>query len=390
MDEPLDTGLNVAMFAPWHARCGIRDYTAHLVQALDALPEIASTRIVAAPPDAARGSLRSALAHRREDAERFRLLGRAMNAGADVAHVQHQYFLFGGVSPIKSHVRSFLDEVRVPVALTVHEIAEPRGGIADRALVAAANRMNFRHPAVRVLIVHTEADRQRLLSQGLPERRLRLIRLPAPLAEHMPELKSARRLLESVFPALIGRRAVTLFGFLSAKKGHGTAIEALSALPEDIVLVLAGGQHPDDHTDYVVSLRREIDRLGMAQRTIITGYLPEEQIPALMAITEVAIAPFLRTSGSASLADLLASGRPVVASDIGPHRELLAESPGLLALVPPGDPGRLAEEVRGLLDDAPRREALRHAALAYAAEHTYAAMARATLAVYRAIRNEAA
>src|SRR5258708_2867782 len=99
-------GVNVAMFAPWHARCGIRDYSAHLVSALDTLPEIASVRVVAAPADAARPGIASVLAHRRGDAQRFQRLGREMNAGADVAHIQHQYFLFGGVAPFRTHIGS--------------------------------------------------------------------------------------------------------------------------------------------------------------------------------------------------------------------------------------------------------------------------------------------
>src|ERR1700682_4607212 len=106
MADSVHEALNVSMFAPWHARCGIRDYTAHLVEALDTLPEIGSTRIVSSPQDAVRTGAVDLLRNFRKDALRYRALGRAMNASAHIAHVQHQYFLFGGVAPHKTHVRT--------------------------------------------------------------------------------------------------------------------------------------------------------------------------------------------------------------------------------------------------------------------------------------------
>jgi glycosyltransferase involved in cell wall biosynthesis len=101
-----------------------------------------------------------------------------------------------------------------------------------------------------------------------------------------------------------------------------------------------------------------------------------------MAATEVATAPFLRTSGSGSLANLLAYGRAVIASDIEPHREMLAEAPGVLALVPALNPKALAAEILALTGDDSRREGLSRAALAYAAQNSYAEMARKTVRVY--------
>jgi glycosyltransferase involved in cell wall biosynthesis len=375
------SGINAAMFAPWHTRCGIRDYTKHLVHALDLLPEIRSVRIVAAPPDAVRTGRAAIRLHRQDDAQ-FRLLGQAMNAGSDVAHVQHQYFLFGGVSPLKSHIRAFLNELRVPTVMTVHEIAEGRRGLADRWAIATANRLNFRHGAIRDLIVHTEADRRRLLAIGVGSARVHIIRHAVPPALPLPDPRYARTVLESRHPELAGHRIVTIFGFLSSKKGHGEALAALSLMPDDIALVFAGDRHPDDHTDYVPALKSEITRLGLGRRVAITGYLSEEDVPTIMAATDVALAPFLSSSGSGSLANLIAYGRAIIASDIAPHRELVAEEPGLLALAPSHDPGRLAADVVDLLDDPARRDQMERSALAYAAQHTYETMARETARVY--------
>ncbi len=383
-----DPALRVAMFAPWHERCGIRDYSALLVSAMETLSEIDSLRIVDAPSDAARTGIASVLRRHRHDAMRFKQLGRAMNSAAEIAHIQHQYFLFGGVAPYRSHVTSFLSEITVPAVVTVHEIAEEGVGSLKRMVVRAANRMNFSHPAIRALIVHTEADRNSLLRMGLPERRLHVIRFPAPPALPMPDAVSARSALAATYPQVTGRSILTLFGFLSNKKGHRIALDALLRLPEDIALIFAGDRHPDDHTGYVSSLRADIERLGLASRVVITGYLPEDRIPEIMAGADVALAPYLRTSGSGSLANLLAYGRAVVASDIEPHRELLGAEPGLLSLVPTEDAESLAAEALALLNDPPRRERLQRAALDYAARNTYLEFARQTVKVYREVLDQ--
>jgi glycosyltransferase involved in cell wall biosynthesis len=102
-----------------------------------------------------------------------------------------------------------------------------------------------------------------------------------------------------------------------------------------------------------------------------------------MAATDVAIAPFLQSSGSGSLANLLAYGRPIVASGIPPHQEIVRESPACLDLFRSGDADALAAHILALLEDTDRRAALQAAALAYADRHSYVNMARETVAVYR-------
>ncbi|HZT40691.1 MAG TPA: glycosyltransferase [Chthonomonadaceae bacterium] len=377
------SGLHVAMFTPWRERCGIREYSQHLIEGLRALPEIADVRIVEAPSEAVRGAL-TALRRFPADARRWQALGREMNAGpdglpSDVAHVQHQYFFFGGVAPHKNHARAFLDAVRVPLVVTAHEIARPGpyASALERHAIALTNRANFLHPAIQQIVVHTEPDRQELLALGAAPERVHVLIHPVPPAQPMPPSDEAKRAL-----GLEGKRVVTLFGFLSAKKGHSLALVALRNLPADVVLLFAGDRHPDDHTDYVPRLQSQIAAEGLAGRVRITGFLPDAQIPIVMAATDVAIAPFVQSSGSGSLTYLLAYARPIVASDIAPNREIDQELPGCLALFPSGDAEALATQILFLLDDPARRAALEAAAQAFADRHSYPQMARATAAIY--------
>ena len=378
-----EQGLHIAMFTPWRARCGISDYSRNLVVATESRDDVSAVRIVDAPEDAARDGLLNALRSHAANEARFRVLGEQMNSdGPTVAHVQHQYFFFGGVAPYRNHARAFLSAVRVPLVMTVHEIADPErsSSFVKRWALGITNRANFLHPAIGRLIVHTYLDRQRLVALGVTAERINVIPVGVPSAEPMPDSGTAKQDL-----GLTGRRVVTLFGFLSAKKGHRLAIEALKHLPDDVILLFAGSRHPDDHTDYVERLRAFAEESGLAERVRITGYLPEAQIPVVMAATDVAVTPFIQSSGSASLAHLFAYGRAIVASDIAPHREIIANEGECLALFRSEDASELAAAVRNVLDDLPRREKLQAAALRYAERHSYDKVATATVEIYKRI-----
>ena len=376
-------GLRVSMFTSGETRCGIRDYTALLVDALRLLPDVATVRTVQAEQAQAGRGVWDTLRLYRTDARRYAAPGAQMNMeGASVAHVQHQYFFFGGVAPHKNHARAFLDAIRVPVVLTAHELAQPKpdANAWTRQAIALTNRSNFLHPRIRALIVHTDADREQLYALGAAPDRIHVVTHAIPPAQSMPDMGEAKRAL-----GLEGRRVVLLFGFLSVKKGHMLALDALTRLPDDVTLLLAGDQHPQDHTEYVAGLRDHIKQNNLAARVRITGYLDPAQIPVAMAAADVAIAPFTQSSGSGSLANLLAYGRAIVASDIGPHQRMARDFPGCLDLFEAGDAQALAIRINAVLENAPHHAALQQAALAYAERHSYYHMARETTRIYQSL-----
>ena len=96
---------------------------------------------------------------------------------------------------------------------------------------------------------------------GVTSERIEVIPVGVPPAKPMPDAQTAKREL-----GLEGRQVVTLFGFLSAKKGHRLAIDALKQLPDSVVLLFAGDRHPDDHTGYVSDLIAYLEASGMAGR----------------------------------------------------------------------------------------------------------------------------
>jgi glycosyltransferase involved in cell wall biosynthesis len=185
-----------------------------------------------------------------------------------------------------------------------------------------------------------------------------------------------------------GHFVVTLFGFLSRRKGHLLALEALKMLPASVLLLFAGGKHPDDKTSYVKELKRLNETVTAANHARITGYLSPEQVAVVMSATDLVIAPFTESSGSGSLALAFACGKPILASDIEPHREINQISPHALTLFPAGNANALANAILDLQESAARLAMMAEGARRYAATYSYAYMAEETVKIYQSVLAE--
>lgn len=142
-------------------------------------------------------------------------------------------------------------------------------------------------------------------------------------------------------------------GALIPRKGQRLALAALAELP-GATLIFAG-DGPDR-----AALEAEARRLGVADRARFLGAQPHDAVAALMAAADVMVLP----TGAEGLANVwveaLASGTPVVTSDVGGAREVL-DRPEAGRLVPL-DPSAIAAAVRALLADPPQQNDVRRIA----------------------------
>lgn len=153
------------------------------------------------------------------------------------------------------------------------------------------------------------------------------------------------------------------FGFLNASKGGETLIhglERLAHLGYDCRLVMLGGQVGDsDPTNqaYLERVKALIERLGLTERVVWTGFLPNEHVSAYLMAADVAVLPY-RDGASfrrGSLMAALAHGTTVVTT----HPRVSHGSDGLpqlvdgvnARLVPADDPDALAQAIGELIDD---------------------------------------
>lgn len=363
--------MRVALLTSWGERCGIGAHSRYLHQALEALPEPPELSVV---PTSFRPSPRHV----------YRAMGAVLSA-AEVAHVQHSYAFFGGMHPLRNGWGALANAVRSPLLLTLHELDDrPTGAYGlpapvERAYKRRFNQTAFLHPAVKRWMVHAAALRDALVELGAPEERVIYRPLPTPPPPDRPvDTAPLRRKW-----GLNGRRPLVILGFLSRRKGYEVALAALRELPPEYVLVAAGGAHAADHTDTEAWLRAEAQRLGVADRFQITGFLAEEELEAAAMLAEVVLAPFHEMSASASLTYALARGRPVVASDLMEVRTLEG-----VRRVPPGDSSALATAVRSVVESAELRRELAAGAARYTLAHGYPALAAETREIYEELRRE--
>jgi glycosyltransferase involved in cell wall biosynthesis len=182
------------------------------------------------------------------------------------------------------------------------------------------------------------------------------------------------------------RKRVVCVSRLVPRKGIGNVIEAMSLLPDDVELIVAGGPplaHLDDDSE-VRRLRALADRLGVAGRCHLVGSLGRADVAALLRSADVAACtPWYEPFGIVPV-EAMACGVPVVGTDVGGLRDTIADGvTGIL--VPPRRPDAIATAIHGLLTDPARRRALGSAAARRADRlYRWSTIARSVLDVYDA------
>jgi glycosyltransferase involved in cell wall biosynthesis len=136
------------------------------------------------------------------------------------------------------------------------------------------------------------------------------------------------------------------------------ALVGVAARRPDVRLIVVGkGERGEEN-----ELLRLVQRAGLAPFVDYRGWLMPDHIPATLAEADVALMPMRdtlinRARGLAKLLELMGAGLPIVASRVGQAAEYLEH--GVSGwLVPPGNPGALAEAVLRLIGDADLRQRL--------------------------------
>jgi glycosyltransferase involved in cell wall biosynthesis len=371
--------MKVSMFTSWQVKCGIADYASHLVAALDQLDD---TRVEVVPFDRQ--------AHPRADYVRW---GQQMNAG-DVAHIQHEFSFFGYLLPWRNHFGPFVQQIHKPLVITQHVTFDGPLQVPGQGVKHAAWRAKWwlyntgLGPYARQLNKDTfdRADQIIVLSARLKEHLL--ARGIAPGKVHVipggvPEVVRAAR--DEALRASWGwadKTIVCQFGFIAPAKGHLLALEALAQLPQQYVLLIAGGPRLEAQRSYVDGLIEQIAQLGLQQRVKITGYLSAADVPRHIAASDVLIFPNTHADFSYSVMTALAhQAAPVIASDLYSHREIAADGSGL-TLFRAGDADDLAEQITRMSIDESARQAAFEKMKRYAVTHSWIEMARRTREVY--------
>lgn len=167
------------------------------------------------------------------------------------------------------------------------------------------------------LLAVSAAMARDMIALGLPAERIRVHRTGVDPAFGGIDRAAARAALGVTRPLILS------VGALTANKGHEVLVRAMAGLEQAQLWIAGDGPER-------ARLSALIDTLGLGGRVRLLGNLPHTELPTLHAAASV----FALASASEGLANVwveaLASGTPVVTTDVGGAREVVSEQVGRL------------------------------------------------------------
>jgi len=148
---------------------------------------------------------------------------------------------------------------------------------------------------------------------------------------------------------------VTMMGRLVAEKGYFEFLEAWSTLIEEFPnarAIIIGEALQSDREDSARAIGRRIEDLGLQDSICFAGL--RDDVPVLMGASDLFVLPSWREGMPRSIIEAMASGAPVIATDIrGCREEVVDGETG--RLVAPRDVRALAGALGDLMRDADLR-----------------------------------
>lgn len=229
------------------------------------------------------------------------------------------------------------------------------------------------------LVVHTERMRQQLHTRfGVPMARVVVM-------EHGIDRLIARDAVDAGWlrrrmsvPA--GRPVMLFFGGIARYKGLDQLVEAMlrvAATRQLPVLVVAGACQD---SELRLTLQQSLGELVVQGRARwVDGFIPDDEVPAYFHGADVLVMPYRHIDQSGVLFMALATGLPVVATDVGSLADYVPASGG--RVVPVGDMGDLLDAVDEVVAD--ETEQRRSQRIGEATRHLWVQTARAVLPAYQ-------
>lgn len=131
---------------------------------------------------------------------------------------------------------------------------------------------------------------------------------------------------------------------LVLKNATGDTIEALLFLPENIKFIILGTGYQEGE------LKEKVKKLGLESRVRFLGFVPHEDMPQYLHISDIFIRPALSEGFGISYVESMASGIPVIATRVGGIVDFVEHGEtGLFCEVK--NPRSIAQKVEKLITD---------------------------------------
>lgn len=270
---------------------------------------------------------------------------------------------------------------RIPAVVTIYDLVpflfpetmQPSNYLVTRVFLRPSVA---RAQQVMVISESVAADARRVL--GIPPDRITVV-TPGVRAGFAPrDPVEARRRIAEQYGLDPQRMYLLTVGTVEPRKNLLMLIDALARLPkstrERFSLLVAGA--PGWKTS---ALRRAATPLVHEGTIGFLGFVTEDDLPWLYAGSVLFLFPSLYEGFGIPVVEAMASGVPVVASDIPVMREVAGHA-GIF--VSPTAPDLWAKAIVDLLDDPPRQTQMRERGLAQARRYTFERSAQRLLEVF--------
>lgn len=361
-------------------RTGIGRYTDQLAQALLARDDVELTLAVATRPGRASAEdVRARYGPLGARVSRTLVPGRLLQAAWHLANRPLAETSFGEADVFHSPNFIAPPSRRAAVVTTVHDLSPirfpewhpPKRRAIARALPGSMARTDL-------VLADSEATARDVREHlAVPAERIRVVPLAA-AAEFAPWAAGSAALAEALRPWGLAPGYWLYVGTVEPRKGLDTLLTAYEALP-------AGARRP------LVAVGQAgwagaatFARLRETPGVRYLGYVPDPALPALMAGARAFVYPSFFEGFGLPVLEAMAMGVPVVTTDASSLPEVTGPEGALL--VPPSDPGALAEALRALDEGDALAAGLGARGRARAGLFSWARTAEATVEAYQEAR----
>lgn len=276
-----------------------------------------------------------------------------------------------------------------PTVVTVHDVIQlvlPEYTMLARQRVYFGLVTRALRRATEIITV-SECSRQDLVrTVGVPIQRVHVVENA--ISESLAPVTDATALAALRAKYGLGERFVLYLGANDLRKNLDRLIRAYAALPAPLrdahQLVIAGRQWPTDHPLYP-DPKRVVQELGLGERVVFTGGIPEEEKAPLLSAATVFAFPSLYEGFGLPVLEAMACGTPVLTANTSSLLEVVGDA---AVTVDPASVTAITAGLAALLESPERRADLAARGIQRAAGYRWSSVAERTVEVYRGVRRQ--